>query len=259
MKPLLLFSLLLFSHILFGQVSNLAGTFYSIDQDRISLNMGQGGIMFENSKNYHLYFEKQVEINDTLKLYLVPQAVIKDKEYIFKVKSATNDSFILKPISKSSKSILEGRQEVIFYRSEHFIDKTLSFEKLIFYQGYNQNHSNGKSIQIDSAKNLLIHLKRPFDSLKIRNYIGKLTDQGYEILIDILRKARLKTLFWPKTKAEFPEQDSIKIILHFNRQKKELKTGENFPYISMELFLFLMGIEKYALVQQIDTDIKFDE
>jgi hypothetical protein len=256
MKTLITFSLLLFSHSILGQISKLGGTFFSDEQDRISLNEGQGGIMFENRDMYHLYFEKEFEYNDTLKLQLIDNAAAKDKVYFFKVSTVTNNYFTLKPISKSSKRIFKNRQEITFYREGFRIDSSLSFEKLIFLEGQSNNHySEGIYLQIDSSKTIFFHFISSFDTTLNGNYKGKLTDNGYETLIGLLKMAHLKKLFWPPS--EYYGQAPTKLILYFNGQRKELNSVGDSPYITSDLILFFKNIHKYATVVKTNANFTF--
>jgi hypothetical protein len=185
--------LIFFSKATFGQVLNLAGIFISADQDRLALNRQPGGIQFENKNMYHLYFDKAVENKNILKMYLNKDAVIKDKSYTFATENVTKDSFTLIPISKSVTTIFEGRNKVTFYRQGLFVDSSLKFEKLIFYQGQSENYySNGIALEIDSTQKLRLRFNDAFDTTQSGNFIGHLTQFGFEKLINILRRANLK-------------------------------------------------------------------
>jgi hypothetical protein len=241
-----------------GQISKLAGTFFSNDQDRISLNKGRSGIMFENREMFHLYFEKQFQSNDTLILTLTENSDVKDKEYTFKVLSLAENYFTLIPLSKSSKNLFNNRKEVIFYREGYIVDSTISFEKLIFFEGQSNTHySDGIALQIDSAKNVFFHYNSAFDTIKSGKFKGKLTEKGYQDLIQILRKVNLKELFWPPS--DYYGQAPKKLILYFNGQRKELNSVGDSPYITMSLILFLKNIQLYSEVTKTTDELKFSK
>ncbi len=256
MKYILAFLLLHFCIGTRAQFSKGKGTWFSIDQDRFSF-MGNGQSMFENSDNYHLYFEKVIENGNSIKLYLNEQSPIQDKEYKIQLHELNDSFFTLKPISKSSIKLFSNREEVKFYREGYLIDNDLIFEKLIYSKTPSGNYySDGITILIDSSKNLRYKNVSALDSTQTGNFTGKLTEKGYYELIRILKKTHLRRLKWPSS--EYYGQDKQELVLYFNGERKELQTNTDAPFITSELLAFLRNIEKYSQIKRTTKYLRFE-
>jgi hypothetical protein len=241
-----------------GQISNLNGNYFSNKQDRFCFNLskGYGAIMFENAEMYHLYFDKEIEIGDTLKLYLLPDAIDSDKEYIFQMLKENDSFFIIKPISKSAQTIFSDRKQIKFIKEEFLpYDSTINFEKLEFI-AYSSHAfiSTGVAVKIDNNKNIFFRLTTGFDSLKNENFKGEMTDEGYNKLVNLIRIINIRKLKWPVTIND--GQQEMELIIYYNNQRKKLIGIGDTPYISNDLILFLMNIKKYCIYQHTDEELK---
>ena len=258
MKLYLTIFLLLLVSLSKGQFPKFSGHFFSDKQDRIYLSKQFGAMHFENENMYHLLFEKTLFQNDTLRLFINSEALLLDKEYTFKLICSNDTFFIIKPISNSAIKLFSGRETIKFIKQDFLYDSTVSFEKLVLFMGQSPHFfSNGIALQIDSSKNVFFKFKSAFDTTQNGNFKGKLTDKGYDSLINIIRKANIKTLFWPLT--EYQGQQYKELTIFYNGQKKKLIGIGDTPYLTMDLMLFLRNIQKHCVYQKTNEELNFEE
>ena len=241
-----------------GQFPKYNGNFFSDKQDRIYLSKQFGAMHFENENMYHLLFEKTIFQNDTLKLYINPEAILPEKEYVFKHIYSNDTFFIIKPISNSAIKLFPNREVIKFTKQNYLYDSTVSFEKLVLFEGESPHFfSDAIALQIDSSKNVFFKFKSAFDTSLNGSFKGKLTEKGYDSLINIIRKANIKTLFWPLT--EYQGQQYKELTIYYNGQKKKLIGVGDTPYLTMDLMLFLKTIQKHCVYQKTSEKLNFEE
>lgn len=236
-----------------GQGKNLQGTWISRDNDVVIIKeIGNRFNILSTIQN-----EEQLKLKiagDTLNFYTeytkLGSEKIDSEEYKFYIKELTKDRLVLVPTSILSREFFEGKKKLVFIKQEYNLDKSFSFEKLIYHTTECYGSCSIINLELDKNKNLYVKRKLFNNESMSGNYEGKLSDEQFDRLINILQTSNLKT--W-----SFPEKDGhdgpvITLIIYYNGKRQYLKSMFP-PTISQQLIDFLYNIGEGIKLEKTDN------
>jgi Domain of unknown function (DUF6438) len=247
----------------FSQTDTLRGVWYSAAQDFLEFapnawSMEDGTRLFtrhftvlQRDSNRLRFLNKYYDSKDN--------NVIKidySKNFDFILKTYTKDSLVLAPVSEHSRHFFNNREEIHFFRKAHFIDPSITFEKLVF--STTDCFGDCPIIQLEVDQEGRIHYSGKVykDSTLTGDFTGMVSEQDMATLLRLLKNCQLKTLHW---RSWFCcDAPVITLIVYFNGQRKYFKSMV-LPHISNDLIDFLYALNGRATLVRTREKYVFEE
>jgi hypothetical protein len=177
----------------------------------------------------------------------------------YKIEKLTADTLIIRPLTKYSKVFVENEDKsyatkyhvnpkyvelnnndtYVFVDKSIIHDKHLIFDKLFFSSSSCLGSCPSMEIEIDSIGNISFS-GRMHTGAYNGNYLGKLSKEKLETLIEILKSTSLEKI--PKTLGGGIDSPNYNLIISYNNQIKEITGGFLYPYFNKPLFEYLLNI-----------------
>jgi hypothetical protein len=233
-----------------GQNKNLHGVWISSNNDVIEIKEEGNSFNILSTSDTDEQLSLRIT-KDSLNFYTKSSIVGSDKTYVskysFYIKKLTNSKLILIPTSKLSKDFFKNKKKIVFTKQQFNLDKSISFERLVYRTTPCYGSCSTINLELDKNKNIYIHRELFNDKINSGNFVGTISEESYNKLINILETTNLKT--W-----SFPEKDgsdapTTTLIIYYNGKREYFKSMFP-PTISQQLIGLLYEIgEKTKLVR----------
>ncbi len=269
MRKFLLLILFLVSNLSFGQIERLKGNWISEDNEMISIveNLTKKSTLTSKTRNDDFYLEI---ISDTLSFqsrYFTSsddfKKMITDK-YDLKIIKLNDSQLIVKPASKFSKNFFDSENAITLKNQEYITDKSFIFEKLVFHTSACFGSCPEINFMIDSVRNIKINANYFKDSSgiiidkeKSGNFIGKLDNQLFNELTDLLIKAKISTI--NITDDSLCCDGMIKTIIVYHNGKRNYIETMFEPRILGELISYLYDLPNKIKLTRVYDKFEFEK
>ena len=261
MKNILLLFLII-SNLTFSQKKDLVGNWISENNEMIAIsayNKDEKQTLTNSKlKNEKFYLEI---LNDTLsfqdKYYSSSENYEKLHiiQYNLKILKLTDSILIVKPVSRASKKFFNTSNSIKFINQSLLKNDNFKFEKLTFEgSGIQLRINNKREIEF----NALFYNQKgmQIDEAKSGSYYGKLDENLYSELIDLIIKSKIESL---NITNEILCCDGIikTIEVYHNGKRNYVKTMFE-PRMLQELIEFLSSLKKeYSELTRTNQHFKF--
>ncbi|GGG32218.1 DUF6438 domain-containing protein [Bizionia arctica] len=266
MKKLLLLILILTFNLSFSQIEELKGKWISEQNEAISIIDtldSFNGIMSETKYDYFLLKIK----SDTLIFKPWHNSSDNNIQNRFELKliDVNINSLTIQPISKLSIDFFKKEEPITFINQKQIIDKSFKFEKLIFHSSSCFGTCPIVDLEISSNRKLkltgdyYVENSKRKDKERSGSYIGELTEEEYNKLIDLIIKSRITTYKDTDKNANFCCDGSIKtFVVYHNGIRKYYKAMISPPLLD-ELISFLQTIDQKSILTKTTDEFEFEK
>ncbi len=166
--------------------------------------------------------------------------------YQFTIRLSADKKLLVRPESELAKRLFGSRRPKVFIPQDSLADRTIAFERLIYHSTACFGWCPILDIAIDNSRNVYMKAKvftpaMATDTLRSGTFAGKLNENKYRELVQLLQTCNLRNLEFPEViGADAPETT---LIIYFNGQQKYLRSMFP-PLIAQQLISFLHTLHK---------------
>lgn len=267
MKKILLIIIFFFSYSGFGQIEKLKGNWISEENEMIFIvdTLKSENILIGKNGNDNFYLEI---FSDTLSFqsrYYTSadnNKKLHTKRFDIIIIELNDSLLIAKPSSTLSENFFGTKSSITFKNQKHITDKNFVFDKLIFHTS--TCFGSCKVIHFELLADKSIKLSKPLGrhphpNSKQSYFIGKLPQEEYDKLLDLIIQSKITTFEDTGENVGFCCDGALKtIILYHNGKRKYYKVMFQRPLL-YELISFLYQIEKKVEFQKTSESFTFEK
>jgi hypothetical protein len=274
MKGIALLVALTYSHSLFCQdstkkasIHNLNGIWVTNEQDALLIDDPSKTANYIANQNLDYNMVRLYVYGDTLsfqnRYYIAGRESEKFIDrYDLLVKSRSDTTLEVVPVSTQSKTFFQNREVLRFVRQEFRKTASIHFEKIIYHSS--TCYETCPIIHLEINKDKEVYFSGTFynksyydiDTSVSGNYAGMISDQMYDKLINLLQISDIENLrFSNALSSDLP---TTTIIIYYNGTRKYLKS-KIIPVQAFKLVEFLYNSWKSLNLQRIKAPSHFEE